>query len=241
MLIRWAGGVALSGAVLCAGEPGPEGEKGGHRGPSKEEMVEGFLKEHDLDGDGIVVFEEFGKGGRVKDLDEKTQREIFARFDKDGNGRLDREELLKIKPRKHGRKDFFRKLDTNKDRKISFEEFRASERMQKLEEEKIREIFARMDRNDDGFLDHEDRPPHRGWPGDDGDGKVSWEEFQKAPWHKDDAEDELKERFAAIDTNEDGFLDHEELKKFFEKKREKRREEREREEQERKSAEKGEE
>jgi collagen type III alpha len=111
-----------------------------------------------------------------------------------------------------------KQLDKDNDGKISKDE--APERM--------REGFARVDTNNDGFLDQAElgrmfagfqrpggQPGQPGQPGGEmlermrqmykdadknGDGKLS----------KDEAPDRLKERFADVDKNSDGFIDQQE-------------------------------
>lgn len=211
--------VVFQGPMVWGIERPPDEKKESRRKPS--EMVDRFFKSHDANDDGVVDFAEF-QSGRMKSLDEEIQRKIFGRFDKNKNGKLEREEMKEIlKPRGEGIRDFFRKLDTNQDKKISFKEFQANERMKELEAEKVRKIFDRMDRNKDGVLDQKDHPPHhpgegergeRPWPGDDGDGKITREEFGKAPWHKKLSKEEVDRRFAKMDRNGDGQIDKKEMR-----------------------------
>ena len=49
------------------------------------------------------------------------------------------------------------KLDENKDQALSFEEWSKSPRLKEFSEERKREMFDRIDRNDDGKLDEADR------------------------------------------------------------------------------------
>ena len=114
--------------------------------------------------------------------------------------------------------NMLRNADKDSDGKISKEE--APERM--------KENFARMDANSDGFIDEAElkqvfgrmRQGGAGGPGGagagragggmrdmdkNGDGKIS----------KDEAPERMKENFDKIDTNSDGQLDQEELQKWF--------------------------
>lgn len=198
------------GSSLLGSETSPHKERKSRKDPFK--IVDSFFKKHDANGDGVVDFAEFQAGERAKDLDEKVQQKIFDRFDKNGDGKLERREMIHVKnPRGSGVRDFFRKLDTNHDKKISFEEFKASERMKKLEEKKVREIFDRMDRNKDGVLDHHDRPPRSRSGSKKGGEPINREEFGKAPWHQKLSEEEIDRRFAERDKNGDGKLDKSEL------------------------------
>ena len=199
------------GSLLWGTERPAHGERHPHKNPLK--VVDAFFKKHDVNGDGFVDFKEFQAGERAKELDEKVQQKIFNRFDKNEDGKLERREMVDVKKARGsgGERDFFRKLDTNHDKKVSFAEFKANERMKKLDEAKVREIFDRMDRNRDGVLDRQDRPP-RSRPGSkQGSEPIDREEFGKVPWHQKLSKEEIDRRFAEMDKNGDGKLEKSEL------------------------------
>jgi Ca2+-binding EF-hand superfamily protein len=83
----------------------------------------------------------------------------------------------------------FKQLDTNKDGKLSKEEFKES----KLGGEKVDKVFDRLDDNKDGSL--------------------SAEEFKKLAERKAAGLGDIAEQFKKLDTNKDGKLSKEELSK----------------------------
>lgn len=224
-------GLLLPG--LCAfgqeSEPPKERKGPGDEGRPHKPFAELWAKA-DADGDGKLSLEEFGALPRIQNLPEEKREHIFKRLDKDDDGFLSREELQRIRGgRGHGGHPKFRlwMLDTDKSGGVSFEEFQAGEMFKKLPLERQEKIFERLDTDGDGQLSPKDRPePHfrrgegrRGGPGHgdprrmvrmldkDDDGSVSFEEFSKAPFHKDLGEDELEDRFEKLDRNGDKKLD----------------------------------
>jgi len=192
-----------------------------------------FFKRADKDGDGFVSKEEFFALERIAKLPEEKRMKLFERFDKDGDGKLSKEELTKFGDGPPNGFPRLAELDVDHSGGVSFEEFKASEFVKKLPPEGQEELFKRLDRDGDGQITPKDRPaepPHRegrdgeGGGGPDGglrqilrtldangDGAVTFEEFQKAPYAEKIGEDALEKRFEKLDRNGDKKLTAEDL------------------------------
>lgn len=211
---------------------GPEESR--REGSSKPESQRGsgkfgrFFKGADADGDGKVSAEEFFALERIAKLPEEKRKRIFERLDKDGNGSIEREEM---RPPQHpdGGRPFpkLHELDTNKDGKVSFEEFGAGPFAKRMPPERLKHIFGKLDNNGDGSLSPEDMPKGRGWQRDgkggrsrehdprkligmldrNESGSLSFDEFRQAPWLKDVGEDEQEDQFEKLDRNNDLIID----------------------------------
>lgn len=132
-------------------------------------------------------------------------------------------------------------LDKDRSGGISMGEFKSGELFGKLPPERLKALFSRLDADGDGEITPKDRPePKRGpfpgretgefQPGDgpppgpddakprrrmdaDGDGFISFEEFRQNPEIRQLTEDDLEDRFEALDINGDLKLSPEELSK----------------------------
>ncbi len=138
------------------------------------------LWELDTDKSGGVSFEEFKLGEFFKKLPPERQQAVFKRLDTNGDGVIspsDRPEP----PFKHpdgkrgpngfdgpraddeGPRDepghFNKKLDTNGDGALSFEEFRLGPAVKNLTEDQQEDRFELLDRNHDQKISPEDFPP----------------------------------------------------------------------------------
>ncbi|KAI0244835.1 hypothetical protein L0F63_001259 [Massospora cicadina] len=104
------------------------------RGSSKEQIT-ALFEESDLDKNGHIDFEEFLEVTAHKSIElgddhgPEAQRKVFAQFDTDKDGFINREELLRalrvINPT-HSEEEIevmLKNSDLNLDGKISFEEF----------------------------------------------------------------------------------------------------------------------
>lgn len=205
----------------------PPGAERGQGPPHHRPKAAEFIGRLDLDKDGKLSREEFDKGDRVSDLEEEIRAKIFARLDKDDDGFITQKDLKKIPPPKNGRHEISRS-DENKDGRISFEEFSKSPRLAKLPEERRKEMFAHFDRNGNGFLDPRDHPQDRpdGKRGGrhpmpriklegldlDGNGSMSWAEFQNAPAVIPMHEKNRRHVFERLDADKNGELSAEELR-----------------------------
>jgi Ca2+-binding EF-hand superfamily protein len=154
-----------------------------------------------------------------KDSDNKLCREELLRFGKPRGGQPQ-------PPMKR-----LWELDADKSGGISFEEIKAGQLFMKLPPEKQQAVFDRLDTDRNGVITPQDRPDapfkrpdgkhkpnrpggplteHEGGPGQinrkldvNGDGSLSFEEFQAGPAVKDLDEDEQEDRFERLDKNGD--------------------------------------
>lgn len=206
--------------------PPAKGEEGGY---GRRPFMEAW-KAADTNEDGFISKEEFEAIPRIEGLPEEKRANLFARLDKNGDGKLDRGELGRIgKPREGRRHPMSRlwELDTDNSGGVSFEEFKAGQIFKKLPPEKQEAVFRRLDSDGDGVITPKDKPepPFRRGDGKgrpmrpggppmephriirhldlNGDGAVSFEEFKKGPAVRDLTEDEQEERFEALDRNKD--------------------------------------
>ncbi len=195
------------------GPGGPDEQETGPRRPPREgdghsrgrEMLE-RLREMDANGDGDLSRDEW-----------KGPEELFARIDRDADGKVTREELDEIAHRMGGWRGkagdtLLRRADKDQDGRISREEWPLPP-----------EQFDRFDANADGFVSADEmmpQGPRRGRKEErtgsegadflakhdaDKDGKVSREEFPN------------ERRFAEMDANADGILDATEIAESMEK------------------------
>lgn len=232
--------VAGFAAVLAAGLACAQGSEGnGERrggppkhggGPEKKDFFTHMLRSSDTDKNGSISFGEFAAGARVAELPEDAQRRLFERFDKNKDGEIRRDEIPKPQGWGRGGPDRGGKSrgphDPDGDGRVSLEEFRKNPRVAEMEPARQKELFDKLDRNDDGFLDPKDHTGRR--PGRDGegrgpwgpanpprmveeldtnkDGSVSFEEFRKSSRIKDLDEDRAEEMFKHLDRNKNGKL-----------------------------------
>jgi len=216
--------------IFPVGAQGPPPERSRGKGDPKprSSSVE-LIKRFDSNKDGKLSREEFDQGDRVRDLTPEIRGKLFGRLDKDGDGFIARKELVEIPAPRGGRHGFGR-ADTNKDGRISFEEFSKSPpRFADFPLERMKAMFERFDRNKDGFLDAKDHPDHhrdgrRPLPrislkglDSDKNGFLSWPEFQNAPAVRSLEEKERRRLFSRLDADQDGELSSKELRMPFER------------------------
>lgn len=187
----------------------PPGEEGPHGGPPNP-FVEAWRKA-DTDHDGFISKAEFDAMPRIQNLPEEKREGVFKRLDKDGDGKLSRDELMKFGGRPHDGPPMKRlwELDADKSGGISLEEFKAGEIFKKLPPEKQDEVFKRLDTDGDGMITPKDRPePPFKRPG--GKGRPD------GPGGRHFGDDEGPERFdkmiQKLDTNSDGSVSFEEFR-----------------------------
>lgn len=185
----------------------------------------------DTNKNGTLSRLEFTQNPRLLLASDEQKEALFLRFDKNGDGEIDKNEMP-IRPRKGPRdKSRFPKLDANTP--LTFEKFIELPRIQKLEAEIQTALFKRLDHDSDGLLTIQDmhhRRQHR--PFGKGalfaqmdknqDERVSFSEFLDCSWSNLASKEENQTRFARLDANSDGFVDKEEIKaleqKFYGKK-----------------------
>jgi Ca2+-binding EF-hand superfamily protein len=147
---------------------------------AREELPGGSPEERgphwlDKDRDGKISFEEFSASEWLKDATPEERKKHFDRMDLNNDGVLTPEDFRRRPPGSRAwdrRRPLFdpqalRNLDTDEDGALSFEEWSKSPHFENLPEERLREWFDRMDRNDDGRLDEADRPEGPPRPGAD--------------------------------------------------------------------------
>jgi len=234
------GASALPGPDRPAGEPEQKERPGFANAERRGEQgrpIE-FWKHADTDRDGLISRDEFLALERIKKLPAEQRDKFFNRLDKNDDGSISIEELRKMAPGEGGPQGLPRlqELDTDHSGGVSFKEFQAAPFIQKLPAERQEALFKRLDRDGDGQITPKDRPegprpdglPHRpegpgaGGGGMDlkqmlhrldtnGDGAMTFEEFQKAPFAEKIGEDALEARFMKLDRNGDKKITPEEV------------------------------
>ena len=209
---------------VASGEPQKGDKKERPKSPRQSEFVAHFFERLDANKDGSVDAAEFASNPRLENASEEQRKNLFRRLDKNEDGQIQASEL---KPPKNGLRDGPEWL---KNGPVDFEKFSNLPRVQPLSEEMRLRLFERMDRNSDGVISRKDGPPKRGERPEgrrkeglppalivmdkldtDKDSKISFAEFQEAPFLREATEDEAEDRFEALDINSDGALTLEEL------------------------------
>jgi len=113
--------------------------------------------------------------------------------------------------------DLIKRYDSNKDGKLSGEEFDQGDRVKDLTPEIREKLFGRFDKDGDGFITKKELVKIPAPPGGrhgfgradtNQDGRISFEEFSKVPPRFDDfSVERMKAMFERFDRNKDGFLD----------------------------------
>ncbi|MFC7335933.1 EF-hand domain-containing protein [Haloferula chungangensis] len=228
--------VAIVGAGSLYGESPRRDERASQAdgGAEKGRNFKGFFESADANGDGVVSFDEFSALERISKLPEESQREIFKRFDKNHDGLIQAPEM-RPPPRPDGGNRPFPKLhelDSDRDGTVSFAEFEAGPFTKRIPKERLKEFFARLDRNKDGKLSPADKPEERRSRDRSKDGGreprdpakmiemldgnddrvLSFDEFRQAPWLKEKSEDEQEDHFEKLDKNGNLKLEPKELR-----------------------------
>ena len=131
--------------------PGRDGQRPDQRQPRGADM----WKRVDKDQDGAISRDEFAQMERLAKLPEDKRAALFDRLDKNSDGQIDRTEMHQGRPKPgQGRPDMPRiwELDKNQDGGVSFGEFQAGRMFSRLDPEKQKRMFSRLDTNGDGVL-----------------------------------------------------------------------------------------
>jgi len=109
---------------------------------------------------GPVNFKEFTALPRISKLPVNMQERLFKRLDRNADGIVDKQDIRKNKghrePSRRLLKERFKKLDTNQDQSLSFDEFFAAPFSQKLGEDRAEILFEKIDKNNDTILSSEE-------------------------------------------------------------------------------------
>lgn len=209
------------GTGLAIAEPDRSAADG-----EKSHAIHEFIRKADSDGDGRVSRAEFEALERIARLPEDKRAQLFKRLDKDGDEAIHPDELPKSRRNHPDRQRFplMEKLDQNGDDQVSMEEFLAGPLAKRVPEERLRALFARLDRDGDGVLTAADQRGG-GEPGGreqgrqrifakldrDQDGFLDYNEFSQAPWHRKLDQGQLKRRWGKLDSNRDGKISGQEF------------------------------
>ena len=120
--------------------------------------------------------------------------------------------------------EMFKRMDKDRDGKITKDEFFAGPRLERLSEENRRKIFERLDRNDDGVLDREEireirkdgeerRRRELRELDKDGNGGLSFEEMSRGEFFGKLPEEKRRQIFKRMDTDGSGEINAEDRPK----------------------------
>ena len=198
--------ILLTAGVTAEPETGQKRDR--EKGHRNSEFVAHFFSKLDVDRDGTVNEEEFAANPRLELATAEQRAILFKRLDKDGDGVIKPDELRPPKGMRPGERPPWLRNGP-----VTFEQFSQQPRVQRLSEEMRRKLFERLDQNEDGILSKRDIPRDKG-PRPDGrsqgppshrsldadrDGKISFAEFQSAPFNGEFSEDKVEERFQTMD------------------------------------------
>lgn len=181
----------------------------------------------DRDRDGSISATEFAGIPRVSRLTESQRGTLFGRLDKNGDGRIERAEIRAAGQHEAGRPaplPGIRNLDRDGDGAVSFEELQAGPMLRRLDPERQKRLFARLDSDGDGTITAHDKPGRHAPPDgglterpnarglvtqldQDGDARISFEEFRAHPRAARLSEEAARKRYDALDRNRDGTVD----------------------------------
>jgi Ca2+-binding EF-hand superfamily protein len=186
---------------------------------SDEKKADSKFKKIDGDGDKLISkleFYTFHSAENKTEKEKKTDKELFGEKDKNGDGFIDLEELVNENGNKIKAETKLTKIDTDKDKKISIEEFLVHQQTKGIRPSPA-ERFKRIDVEGDGCIttseflasgDDRSEADEKSKEMDYNlDGKVTLDEFIKYDEEKEaKKKDQLNnpdKYFAEWDTNED--------------------------------------
>jgi len=149
-------------AVCLAQSPdspkGPRGDKSRPVGEPPRPFAEAW-ENADTNRDGFISVAEFHAISRIQVLPEEKREGIFKRLDKNEDGNLSRNELMRFsKPHDSPPRKRLWELDADRSGGISLEEFRHGQFFKKLPPGKMKEVFNHLDTDGDGLITPRDRP-----------------------------------------------------------------------------------
>lgn len=149
-------------AISSAQPPGPrDGPREGKPKPGEDPrrpFVEAW-ENADANRDGVISLAEFHGIERIQVLPEEQRGKIFERLDKDRDGNLGRDELMRAnRPHDSPMRKRLWELDLDRSGGISIEEFRQGHLFKKLQPKKMMEVFNHLDTDQDGLITPRDRP-----------------------------------------------------------------------------------
>jgi Ca2+-binding EF-hand superfamily protein len=156
-------GVLLPSMVFSQSEKSQESQRR-ENSDSRGKVMGTFAaawKRADTDQNGVISMAEFSAMPRIQGLPEDKHSGLFARFDKNGDKGLSRDELDRFGKARgdHGApmKRLW-ELDVDKSGGVSFGEFTKGQVFQKLPAEKQNSVFKHLDTDGDGVITPKDRP-----------------------------------------------------------------------------------
>ena len=114
------------------------------------------VRDGDLDKDGRISMEEFRRNSRLRGIGEERISAMFSRMDRNRDGVLTSKDFKRraMPVPEHGE---MKKLDTDGDGALSFEEWSRSPRHKEVSLEELQRRFKALDRNKDGEIDGKER------------------------------------------------------------------------------------
>lgn len=121
----------------------------------KGQLTEEFLK-YDHDKNGTISLDEFRFAMKQLNISDENQSYIFGKIDKDKSNTITLNEYYDYGVKRYLKlKSVFTEFDSNKDGKISLEEFHKILEKNKIsvENNTSKRLFDKFDENKDGFID----------------------------------------------------------------------------------------